>query len=122
MFQNKKEQLLKNIDSLLEQWQLKGYGHKSFHELSGGQKTRCLVIRALVSEPRLLFLDEPLANLDACCAKQLMDTLLDFTKSKKICVIIADHHLSEFSDSIRQYISFERHHDALLSHIQFSNV
>lgn len=100
---------------LLSEWQLSGYENRSFHELSGGQKTRVLIIRAIISKPKMLFLDEPLANLDICCQQQLMDTLAELAENHKVCIFIVDHHLENFKNYLTNKINFTRKHDQEIS-------
>ncbi|WGL60165.1 ATP-binding cassette domain-containing protein [Pigmentibacter sp. JX0631] len=112
-----KEQDITEINSLLNEWQLNGYGERSFHELSGGQKTRAMIIRAVLSKPKMLFLDEPLASLDSCCQQQLIETLETLTQENKVCVFIVDHHLENFNQFITKKIKFTRKHDQEISTI-----
>ncbi len=100
-----------NITQFLKDWQLAGYENKSFHELSGGQKVRCMLVRAIVSHPKILFLDEPLANLDSCCQQQLMDTLEYLVIKKQVCVLMVDHHFENFTKYISAKIVFHKSHD-----------
>lgn len=100
-----------DISQFLSQWQLSGFEKKSFHQLSGGQKVRCMLVRAIISKPKLLFLDEPLANLDFCCGQQLMDTLKELVVSRKVCVFMVDHHFEKFEKYITKKIVFSRRHD-----------
>jgi len=109
-----------SISQLLTDWQLSGYLEKSFHELSGGQKVRCMLVRAIVSNPKLLFLDEPLASLDVCCQQQLMDTLEDLVTNKQVFVFMVDHHFENYSQYITGKITFHKHHDDVLSSIQIA--
>ncbi len=107
----------KEILNLLSEWQLSGYENRSFHELSGGQKTRVLIVRAIISKPKMLFLDEPLASLDVCCQQQLMDTLEELTQEHKVCIFIVDHHLDNFKSYLTTKINFTRKHDQEISTI-----
>jgi ABC-type Mn2+/Zn2+ transport system ATPase subunit len=102
---------VQKISQLLLQWQLAGFEKKSFHQLSGGQKVRSMLVRAIISKPRLLFLDEPLASLDVCCQLQLMDTLKELVTAHQMCVFMVDHHFENFESYITQKIVFSRKHD-----------
>ena len=100
------------IDELLAQWQLEGDARRSFHELSGGQKTRAMVARAVAPFPRLLFLDEPLASLDSCCQRMLMDNMHDLAHHRGVCVVMVDHHFEPFEQHLSARIAFHRGHNA----------
>lgn len=119
-FHLSKKDLTLKLETLLEQWQLLALKDKSFHELSGGQKTRALIVRALIRNPKILFLDEPLSSLDPCCQNQLMTTLYDLSHDDGICVIMIEHHFKNFMDFLTGSINFNRDHDTIISKIDFS--
>ncbi len=60
-------------------------------ELSGGEAARVLLARALVTDPKILVLDEPTANLDSSAAWDLM-CLIDEINRKGITVLVASHN------------------------------
>jgi putative ABC transport system ATP-binding protein len=64
----------------------------SISELSGGEKQRCIIARALINEPKILLCDEPTANLDRENALKFI-TLLSKLKKKNRTIIIATHDL-----------------------------
>ena len=67
----------------------------SFNELSGGQKQKVLLARALVSEPKLLILDEPSNNLDHESREGFYQILTELNKSKKITILMVTHDLDK---------------------------
>ena len=75
----------------LDEVGLSDYAHRSFAQLSGGQLQRALIARALVSDPKLLLLDEPTANLDLE-AQEDIHILLQKLK-KNITILMVSHDL-----------------------------
>jgi putative ABC transport system ATP-binding protein len=61
------------------------------NDLSGGQKQRVCIARALVSEPKLIFADEPTGNLDTENGKRVIDLLFRLNKEKSITLIVVTH-------------------------------
>ncbi|MBM3380990.1 MAG: ATP-binding cassette domain-containing protein [Betaproteobacteria bacterium] len=110
---------LPRVRTALVQWELSADAQKSFHLLSGGQKTRAMVARAILSNPKMIFLDEPLANLDACCQQQLMDTLHVLAHQNNICVVMVDHHFEAYEKLLSAKFLFERSHNAEICTVRF---
>jgi tungstate transport system ATP-binding protein len=87
----KSNQLLKNI---LDKVGLEGYEKKSARLLSGGEKQRLSMARALVVNPHLLLLDEPTANLDPYSLNLIEDLVLEENSIGKT-VIFTTHDMSQ---------------------------
>jgi zinc/manganese transport system ATP-binding protein len=62
--------------------------------LSGGEQQRVMIAHALISEPRLLLLDEPLANLDIRSEQEIVSLLARITKERGIAVLISAHEIN----------------------------
>jgi zinc/manganese transport system ATP-binding protein len=62
--------------------------------LSGGEQQRILIAHALINRPRLLLLDEPLANLDLRSAHEVVALLARITREQKIAVLISAHEIN----------------------------
>jgi ABC-type Mn2+/Zn2+ transport system ATPase subunit len=110
---------LQRVRSALVQWELSADAQKSFHLLSGGQKTRAMVARAILANPKMIFLDEPLANLDTCCQEQLMDTLHILAHRNNICVVMVDHHFEAYEKFLSARFLFERSHNEEICSIRY---
>jgi putative ABC transport system ATP-binding protein len=75
----------------LERLGLKGMEKKLPSELSGGQAQRVAIARALVTDPAVLFADEPTGSLDSLAAETVMNLLLDLVKEIGTTVVIITH-------------------------------
>jgi manganese/iron transport system ATP-binding protein len=80
-------------DAALELVKIIGLRDRLIGELSGGQRRRVLLARAMAHNPELLLLDEPMAGLDATAQHQLLD-LLDELRAKGATVVLSTHDLS----------------------------
>jgi len=72
------------------------YLKQAVHQLSGGQKRRVAILRALMSEYDVLFMDEPFKGLDVKTKKQVMQYVKKATKGKT--VILVTHDVSEYQE------------------------
>ena len=73
-------------------------------KLSGGEKQRAAIARALINDPKFLFLDEPTGNLDKENASIIQNLLLDLSTTKGISLIAA-YHDNEFIKSFNSIYS-----------------
>jgi zinc transport system ATP-binding protein len=76
----------------LERVGLAALANRGFSDLSGGQRQRVLVAQALVSQPEVLLLDEPTANVDSAVAQPLHELFAEL--AKQIVVVLVSHNLS----------------------------
>ncbi len=81
----------KKIENTLKKLGLEGLGEHLPGELSGGQKQRGSIARAIVSEPKLLFADEPTANLDSVSSKQVLEAFKDLNKRYGQTILMVTH-------------------------------
>lgn len=94
----------KRLGELLQELHLEHLRKKKALSLSGGERRRLEITRALVRSPTLLLLDEPFANIDPL-AIQDVKKLIRLLKQKKISILITDHNAREiFSIVDRSYL------------------
>lgn len=79
------------IDTVLEMVQMEEYRDRPVNTLSGGQQQRIALARALVIEPSVLLLDEPLSNLDAALRQSLRNEIKEIQKRTNITTIYVTH-------------------------------
>jgi putative ABC transport system ATP-binding protein len=86
-----KKEILDLAMEALEDVGLKDYAKRKPNELSGGQQQRVAVARALVSKPRLIFGDEPTANLDTKNSESLIELMKEMQSKYKTTVVLSTH-------------------------------
>lgn len=89
------KQYIKNIDEIIDLVQLKKSIHNKVKTYSLGMRQRLGVAQALVHNPKLIILDEPMNGLDPVGVKQLREYLKSVAKEKKVAILVSSHILSE---------------------------
>ena len=97
---NKKSKNKTIIESVLQSVELTDIKHKLIGELSGGQKQRVLIARALVSEPKILLLDEPTASIDPKTGKSVFSLLNKLNETTTI--ILVSHDMGAISSYVKK--------------------
>ena len=89
------------INAILAQVDLTGYGDRKPNELSGGQKQRVAIARALVKNPEIIMADEPTGALDSETGRQVLETLKKLSADKLVLVVSHDREFAErYADRI----------------------
>lgn len=90
-----------DINRILQEVDLAGYGKRRPNELSGGQKQRVAIARALVKNPEIILADEPTGALDSNTGRQVLDTLKKLSADKLVIVVSHDREFAEhYADRI----------------------
>ncbi|MBO4563300.1 MAG: polyamine ABC transporter ATP-binding protein [Clostridia bacterium] len=98
-----KAQIEEKVNAMLKLVNLEGYGKRYIDQLSGGQQQRIAIARALVNEPKVLLLDEPLGALDLKLRKEMQIELKRMQQQLGITFIFVTHDQEEaltMSDTI----------------------
>ncbi|MBQ7867906.1 MAG: ABC transporter ATP-binding protein [Clostridia bacterium] len=90
-----RDEINKRVDRMLDLVNLSGYGKRKVDQLSGGQQQRIAIARALVNEPEVLLLDEPLGALDLKLRKEMQLELKSMQQRLGITFIYVTHDQEE---------------------------
>jgi lipopolysaccharide export system ATP-binding protein len=89
-----KDEISKRLDSLLQELQISHLRKNSAMSLSGGERRRVEIARALASSPKFILLDEPFAGVDPIAVGEIQK-IVTFLKDRGIGVLITDHNVRE---------------------------
>ena len=102
----KKEQI-KKVESLLDEFGLQAIRKSRGDLLSGGERRRTEIARALATNPSFILLDEPFAGVDPLAVEDIQKIVRDLTK-RNIGILITDHNVQEtLAITDRTYLMFE---------------
>ena len=92
------------VSDLIGRLGLSAFQKQKYGTLSGGQKRRVDIARALLSQPDILFLDEPTTGLDIQTRKSIWDLLYQLQKEEGMTVVLTTHYLDEADEADQIYI------------------
>ena len=92
------------VEDLINQLGLTAFQKQLYGTLSGGQKRRVDIARALLANPDILFLDEPTTGLDIQTRKSIWDLLYRLERDEGMTIILTTHYLDEADEADQLYI------------------
>lgn len=117
LFKQYSEEDKKKTENALKSLGIWDLRDKKLSELSGGEKQRVFVARALANEPKLLILDEPMSNLDIHIQESFYEILKEL--NDRIAIVIVDHDIEMLSKYAKEIVCVNkcnthtiRYHDA----------
>ena len=93
------EEFNKRLDYIAPLIGIKDILNRRYGKLSGGQKRRADIARALINEPKILFLDEPTTGLDPQTRKKVWEMLEEIQKRNNTTIFLTTHYMEEASNA-----------------------
>ncbi|MCF6765118.1 ATP-binding cassette domain-containing protein [Thiotrichales bacterium 19S3-7] len=116
----KRQQTIKKVNRYIELVGATNYANSAFRSLSGGQKKRIYLAQALINQPRLLLLDEPLADLDLNAKHRFIQCLQKVHAEIPITVLMITHEMNEMHQYLSDFIHFHNQNVILSPNYPFS--
>lgn len=102
-----KKEIKERADRLIEEFGLEKVVDSKGYSLSGGERRRTEIARALVTNPKFILLDEPFAGIDPIAVEDIQEIVADL-KNRNIGIFITDHNVHEtLAITDRAYLMFE---------------
>lgn len=95
LYEKNSKKLKENISKICEILELTEVYGRRYEKLSGGQKRRCEIARALVNAPKVMFLDEPTTGLDPATHKKVWQCLDRLRREEKMTIFLTTHYMEE---------------------------
>lgn len=99
-----KKETINLLTPFIQVFDLEHFWNTRYEKLSGGQRRRVDIIRALLHHPRILFLDEPTTGLDPTSRKMLWGYINHLKKEKQMTIFLTTHYMEEVRDADRVVI------------------
>ena len=100
----------KKIDEVLNIVGMSDYKNRLIGKLSGGQQQRVMLAKMLISEPEIIFLDEPQSGIDKASEKMLYDLLKRQNREKGLTIIMITHDITGIEKSVNRVFFLENSH------------
>ena len=94
-----RKEVEKRLEPFAERFEMKDIWDRRYDKLSGGQRRRVDIMRALINNPKILFLDEPTTGLDPKSRKLVWDYINYLRKEHKMTIFLTTHYMEETRDA-----------------------
>lgn len=97
LYNMSKDEFNKNLEEIADITGIREIINRQYRKLSGGQRRRVDIARALINKPKILFLDEPTTGLDTKTRKNVWDMIRTLQKDNNMTVFLTTHYMEEAS-------------------------
>ena len=99
LYGKKGAELKEAVDKACEATGITNIMKRQYGKLSGGQRRRCDIARALINSPKILFLDEPTTGLDPQTRKNVWETITQLQKKLNMTIFFTTHYMEEAANA-----------------------
>jgi len=100
--------IARRVDEVVKKLEMEEFRHKVTRKLSSGQMTRLTLAKAFLTEPKILFLDEPTASLDPDIAHKIRALLKEERRSAGLSILYTSHNMREMEEMSDRIIFLQR--------------
>jgi len=100
--------IARRVDDVVKKLEMDEFRQKVTRKLSSGQMTRLTLAKAFLTEPRLLFLDEPTASLDPDIAYKIRSLLKEERRSSGLSILYTSHNMREMEEMSDRIVFLQR--------------
>lgn len=100
--------ITRRIDDVVKKLEMEDIRHKLARKLSSGQMTRLTLAKAVMTEPKILFLDEPTASLDPDIAHKIKAFLKEYRDTSGLSMLYTSHNMREMEEMSDRIIFLQR--------------
>lgn len=98
----------RRIDDVVKKLEMEDIRHKITRKLSSGQATRLTLAKAVMTEPKILFLDEPTASLDPDIAHKVKGFLKEYRETSGLSMLYTSHNMREIEEMSDRIVFLQR--------------
>ena len=96
------------INDIVKKLEMEDIRHKLTRKLSSGQMSRLTLAKAIMTEPKVLFLDEPTASLDPAIVNKIKAFLKEYQRSEGLSILYTSHNMREMEEMSNRIIFLQR--------------
>ncbi len=94
-----RKEIMSRIEPFMDSFELRDVWDRKYDRLSGGQRRRVDIVRALIHRPRILFLDEPTTGLDPRTRRLVWDHIRKLREEQDLTIFLTTHYMEETADA-----------------------
>ena len=102
------QNIQRRIDDIIEKLEMGDIQHKITRKLSSGQMSRLTLAKALMTKPKVLFLDEPTASLDPDIVNKIKGFLKEYQRTEGLSILYTSHNMREMEEMSNRIIFLQQ--------------